>query len=125
MSAWRQLLIGMSIRRYFPPIGTAGFERCSVSGNRRDPCPPPRMSASTSLFTAIGLSKSDTARRQRYTPPMREPRRGVEKIAITIEHEGSEIDALLSLAPALTGARVLEIGCGDGRLTRRYASRAG
>ena len=27
MSACRQLLIGMSISRYLPPIGTAGFER--------------------------------------------------------------------------------------------------
>jgi len=27
MSAWMQLLMGTSIRRYFPPIGTAGFER--------------------------------------------------------------------------------------------------
>ncbi len=28
----RQLLIGMSISRYLPPIGTAGFERWCVSG---------------------------------------------------------------------------------------------
>ena len=27
MSACRQLLIGTSIRRYLPPIGTAGFDR--------------------------------------------------------------------------------------------------
>ena len=27
MSAWRQLLTGMSISRYLPPIGTAGFDR--------------------------------------------------------------------------------------------------
>src|SRR5215471_5997408 len=54
MSACRQLLIGMSISRYWPPIGTAGFERCWVSGNRRDPCPPPRMMATTSLLTGIG-----------------------------------------------------------------------
>src|SRR6187397_787622 len=38
----------MSIRRYFPPIGTAGFDREWVSGNRRVPRPPPRMIASTS-----------------------------------------------------------------------------
>src|SRR6185295_14011766 len=53
MSACRQLLIGISISRYLPPIGTAGFERCCVNGNRREPWPPPRMSASTSLFTAM------------------------------------------------------------------------
>jgi predicted RNA methylase len=28
------------------------------------------------------------------------------------------------VAPTLHGARVLEVGCGDGRLTRRYADRA-
>ena len=32
MSACRQLLIGMSMRRYLPPIGTAGFDRRCVSG---------------------------------------------------------------------------------------------
>ena len=37
----RQLLIGMSISRYLPPIGTAGFERWCVSGKSRVPRPPP------------------------------------------------------------------------------------
>ena len=35
ISEWRQLLIGMSIRRYLPPIGTAGFDRECVSGKER------------------------------------------------------------------------------------------
>ena len=35
-----------------------------------------------------------------------------------------EPDALASLGVAFDGARVLEIGCGDGRLTRSYAHRA-
>lgn len=38
--------------------------------------------------------------------------------------EGHEVAALFALAPALDGRRVLEIGCGDGRLTRRYAHHA-
>ena len=63
MSACRQLLTGMSIRRYLPPIGTAGFERCWVSGKRRVPWPPPRMSASTSLFIAMQIRKAYTAAR--------------------------------------------------------------
>ena len=50
ISEWRQLLIGMSMRRYFPPIGTAGFDREWVSGKRRVPRPPPRMIASTSFM---------------------------------------------------------------------------
>ena len=44
-----QLLIGMSIRRYFPPIGTAGLARTFVSGKRRVPCPPPMITARISF----------------------------------------------------------------------------
>src|ERR1043166_1625924 len=40
-----QFEIGTSTRRYFPPSGTAGFERCAVSGNKRLPAPPPRITA--------------------------------------------------------------------------------
>ncbi len=36
--------------------------------------------------------------------------------------EGVEIQALLEIE-ALSGARILEVGAGDGRLTRRYAER--
>src|SRR4051812_27165662 len=43
----------MSIRRYLPPMGTAGFDRFRVSGNSRVPRPPPRMIANTSSI-AIG-----------------------------------------------------------------------
>src|SRR5215212_9653803 len=50
MSACRQPLIGTSMSRYLPPIGTAGFERKAVNGNSRDPCPPPRMMASVSVL---------------------------------------------------------------------------
>ena len=34
-----QLLMGMSMRRYFPAMGTAGLARSLVSGYRRVPCP--------------------------------------------------------------------------------------
>jgi ubiquinone/menaquinone biosynthesis C-methylase UbiE len=37
-----------------------------------------------------------------------------------IDPEGTETDALARIAP-LDGLRVLELGCGDGRLTFRYA----
>jgi 16S rRNA A1518/A1519 N6-dimethyltransferase RsmA/KsgA/DIM1 with predicted DNA glycosylase/AP lyase activity len=46
-------------------------------------------------------------------------------MALLIDPEGREIAALEALAPTLDGARVIEIGCGDGRLTRRYSARAG
>ena len=40
-----------------------------------------------------------------------------------IDPEGAETDALAQVA-ALDGLRVLELGCGDGRLTFRYAEAA-
>src|SRR5208337_379566 len=41
---WMQLDTGISMSRYFPAIGTAGLLRDLVSGNRRVPRPPPRIS---------------------------------------------------------------------------------
>lgn len=46
---------------------------------------------------------------------------------IVEDPEGRELDALAALdalGPSLAAGRVLEIGCGDGRLTRRYAAHA-
>ena len=43
-------------------------------------------------------------------------------MTIRIDLEGNETDALFDLV-ALEGREVLEIGCGDGRLTWRYADR--
>ena len=45
-------------------------------------------------------------------------------MAIRSDPERFEILALDSLMPNFGGRRVFEIGCGDGRLTRRYADRA-
>src|ERR1700760_1974666 len=33
--------MGISTKRYLPAIGTAGFERVAVSGDKRLPWPPP------------------------------------------------------------------------------------
>ena len=41
-------------------------------------------------------------------------------VAWTVDPEGVEIAMLRQLAP-IEGLRVLELGCGDGRLTFRYA----
>lgn len=43
---------------------------------------------------------------------------------VQLDVEGNETSALLDYAGDLAGRRVLEIGCGDGRLTWRYAGEA-
>ena len=43
---------------------------------------------------------------------------------VQVDPEGNELQALLRYSGSLEGKRVLEIGCGDGRLTWRYAGRA-
>jgi 16S rRNA A1518/A1519 N6-dimethyltransferase RsmA/KsgA/DIM1 with predicted DNA glycosylase/AP lyase activity len=45
-------------------------------------------------------------------------------MSIDLDPEEREIRAFLELVPNLHRARVVEVGCGDGRLTRRYAARA-
>jgi len=42
-----------------------------------------------------------------------------------IDPENSELTTLLEMSGSLTGRSVLEVGCGSGRLTRRYATMAG
>jgi 16S rRNA A1518/A1519 N6-dimethyltransferase RsmA/KsgA/DIM1 with predicted DNA glycosylase/AP lyase activity len=46
-------------------------------------------------------------------------------MSIQLDPEEHEIAALAALVPNLRSSRVVEVGCGDGRLTRRYAARAG
>ncbi len=46
-------------------------------------------------------------------------------MSVRLDPEDHELAALLALTGDLTGRRVLEIGCGDGRLTWRYAHLAG
>jgi len=48
---------------------------------------------------------------------------GTSCMAVSLDPEGNETTALFELAD-FSGKRVLEIGCGDGRLTWRYAERA-
>jgi ubiquinone/menaquinone biosynthesis C-methylase UbiE len=46
-------------------------------------------------------------------------------MAILEDPERHEVAALARMVPSFAGLRVLEIGCGDGRLTRRYVAGAG
>lgn len=41
-------------------------------------------------------------------------------MSVVIDRDGAELAALVN-ATDFRGTRVLEVGCGDGRLTRRYA----
>jgi 16S rRNA A1518/A1519 N6-dimethyltransferase RsmA/KsgA/DIM1 with predicted DNA glycosylase/AP lyase activity len=45
-------------------------------------------------------------------------------MAIREDPEQYETAALTQMLPSIVGARVLEIGCGDGRLTEHYAHAA-
>lgn len=42
---------------------------------------------------------------------------------VSIDPEGTEIEVVHELVD-FSGKKVLEVGCGDGRMTRRYADRA-
>ncbi len=45
-------------------------------------------------------------------------------MALLEDPEQHESRALARMVPSFSGLRVLEIGCGDGRVTRLYASQA-
>ena len=46
-------------------------------------------------------------------------------MSVRVDPERIELNKLLAYTGPLAGTSVLEVGCGDGRLTFRYASRAG
>jgi 2-polyprenyl-3-methyl-5-hydroxy-6-metoxy-1,4-benzoquinol methylase len=45
-------------------------------------------------------------------------------MAIVHDPEQAELAAIRAVSLSFAGKRVLEVGCGDGRLTRRYAADA-
>ena len=76
-----------------------------------DQTPLDTLLALKALVLMPGLGEND----RRVCHDARVPKR--------IDPEGAETDALAQLA-VLDGLRVLELGCGDGRLTFRYADAA-
>src|SRR5512138_2391561 len=104
-SLFRQLLIGMSTRRYLPASGTAGLDRSLVSGKSRVPAPPPMMTASTSrgrIFASHGIAAAP-----RSEGPAQAP--GSD---LTIRERGPAVDAVapaglhLALARRARGRRL-------------------
>lgn len=45
-------------------------------------------------------------------------------MALSEDPERNEVAALAEVVPSFAGLHVLEVGCGNGRLTRRYAAGA-
>src|SRR5687768_10477217 len=53
--------MGISTIRYLPPMGTAGFDRSFVNGNRRVPAPPPMMIDNVRCVVPGGSAGGETA----------------------------------------------------------------
>jgi hypothetical protein len=52
-----QFEIGISTKRYFPAIGTAGLERFVVNGANLEPWPPPKITPNILSVMFIALIK--------------------------------------------------------------------
>src|SRR6201988_5412377 len=62
ISELMQFESAISTSRYLPPSGTAGLDRCCVSGKRRLPAPPPRITANSFEFAGIYLYRPNKRR---------------------------------------------------------------
>src|SRR5215207_6850437 len=61
----------ISTSRYLPPSGTAGFDRCCVSGKRRLPAPPPRITANSLGLAGIGQIRDSRSSSQEQEENLR------------------------------------------------------
>ena len=86
-SELRQLLMGMSTRRYLPARGTAGLARSFVSGKSRVPAPPPMMTATTSCGRTV-VQGMGTPHRSGVSAP------GAPKRELTVGQRGSAAHAV-------------------------------
>src|SRR5258708_5290745 len=58
--------MGMSIRRYFPARGTAGFDRNLVSGYNRVPLPPPSTSVLILVLPSAPIQGMKNGKRREF-----------------------------------------------------------
>src|SRR6266542_2191443 len=111
-----QLLIGMSIRRYLPPIGTAGLERSMVRGYSRVPRPPPRIRLKTSrCMVEVSCSRFG---RLGNTDMVTKPTQPGKRKSPRFFQEGGKMRKITTgLACAVLGA--LLCGCGESQESKR------
>src|SRR4029079_7249440 len=118
--------MGMSMSRYLPAMGTAGLERCRVSGKRREPRPPPRITLRTSFMGDSPAAISILTRASgRVSDVMRAPRAlwyaGQVSDDIALRPEGALPAAVIVRPGALRrlGAGSWHVLAGFGFLLRR------
>ncbi|PYQ74680.1 MAG: hypothetical protein DMG04_09565 [Acidobacteria bacterium] len=87
------------------------------------PSKSPRPEAATRSTRTCRGALADDSRGRPRTPDERSVERYTARMII--DPEEHEVDALLARLPAVDRCVVVEVGCGDGRLTRRYSRHVG
>jgi 16S rRNA A1518/A1519 N6-dimethyltransferase RsmA/KsgA/DIM1 with predicted DNA glycosylase/AP lyase activity len=77
------------------------------------------------MLSPTGPSEKATGRVVRFATVVRERLEPEPRYThpVLIDPEEHELSALMARLPSVASCHVVEIGCGDGRLTRRYCTR--